>query len=34
MDGAEIVEDRAAAAFFRDPGTDRARNFLGKILRH
>jgi glutamate/aspartate transport system ATP-binding protein len=34
MDGGEILEDRPAAAFFADPGTERARTFLGKILRH
>ncbi len=34
MDGGEILEDRPAAAFFQDPGTERARTFLGKILRH
>jgi glutamate/aspartate transport system ATP-binding protein len=33
MDGGEILEDRSSAAFFHDPGTDRAQNFLGKILR-
>jgi glutamate/aspartate transport system ATP-binding protein len=34
MDGGEILEDRPAADFFADPGTERARTFLGKILRH
>jgi glutamate/aspartate transport system ATP-binding protein len=33
MDGGEIVEDRPAAAFFADPATERARNFLAKVLR-
>jgi ABC-type polar amino acid transport system ATPase subunit len=34
MDGGETLEDCPAAAFFQDPRTERARNFLGKILRH
>jgi glutamate/aspartate transport system ATP-binding protein len=34
MDGGEILEDRPAADFFQDPGTERARTFLSKILRH
>ncbi|EHI12537.1 amino acid ABC transporter ATP-binding protein [Mycolicibacterium thermoresistibile] len=32
-DGA-IVEDAEPARFFEDPQTDRARDFLGKILHH
>jgi glutamate/aspartate transport system ATP-binding protein len=34
MDGGEILEDRPAAAFFQEPGTERAQTFLGKILSH
>jgi glutamate transport system ATP-binding protein len=32
-DGA-IVEDAEPIEFFENPKTDRAKDFLGKILRH
>ena len=32
-DGA-IVEDAAPEQFFNDPKSDRAKDFLGKILNH
>ncbi len=34
MDHGEIVEDRPKTEFFRSPGTDRAQQFLSKILSH
>jgi glutamate/aspartate transport system ATP-binding protein len=34
MDRGEIVEDRPKDDFFKDPGTERARQFLSKILAH
>ena len=34
MDGGRLVEDRAPAAFFANPETDRARQFLSKVLTH
>lgn len=34
MDQGRIVEDRPKDDFFKDPGTDRARQFLSKILAH
>ena len=34
MDEGEIVEDRPPATFFTNPGSERARQFLGKILEH
>jgi glutamate/aspartate transport system ATP-binding protein len=34
MDHGEIVEDRAKTDFFGSPGTDRAQQFLSKILSH
>jgi glutamate/aspartate transport system ATP-binding protein len=34
MDGGRIVEDRDTHAFFTEPHTDRARDFLSKILHH
>jgi glutamate/aspartate transport system ATP-binding protein len=34
MDHGEIVEDRPKADFFSSPGTDRAQQFLSKILSH
>jgi glutamate/aspartate transport system ATP-binding protein len=34
MDQGRIVEDRSTAEFFGAPHTDRARDFLSKILRH
>ena len=34
MDGGEIVETAAAAKFFDDPQSERAKAFLAKILKH
>ena len=34
MDHGEIVEDRPKTDFFKTPGTDRAQQFLSKILSH
>src|SRR5262249_16419148 len=34
MDDGQIVEDRPKVDFFRSPGTDRAQQFLSKILSH
>jgi glutamate/aspartate transport system ATP-binding protein len=34
MDRGEIVEDRPKTDFFGSPGTDRAQQFLSKILSH
>ena len=34
MDGGEIVEDAAPDQFFTSPRSDRAKDFLGKILTH
>ncbi len=34
MDHGEIVEDRPKTDFFKSPGTDRAQQFLSKILSH
>jgi glutamate/aspartate transport system ATP-binding protein len=34
MDGGRIVEDRETNAFFTQPHTERAREFLSKILSH
>jgi glutamate/aspartate transport system ATP-binding protein len=34
MDGGEIVETAAAARFFDDPQSERAKAFLAKILKH
>ena len=34
MDGGEILEDTPKAAFFAHPSTDRARQFLAKVLSH
>ena len=34
MDGGEIVEDAAKEEFFAAPRSDRARQFLSKILSH
>jgi glutamate/aspartate transport system ATP-binding protein len=34
MDAGRIVEDRDARAFFTDPHTARARDFLSKVLHH
>ena len=34
MSDGEIVEDAAPDAFFSNPSSDRAKDFLGKILTH
>jgi glutamate/aspartate transport system ATP-binding protein len=34
MDGGEIVETAEAATFFNAPGSDRAKAFLARILKH
>jgi glutamate/aspartate transport system ATP-binding protein len=34
MDQGQIVEDRLKTDFFKSPGTDRAQQFLSKILSH
>jgi glutamate/aspartate transport system ATP-binding protein len=34
MDHGEIVEDQPKADFFRSPATERAQQFLSKILSH
>jgi glutamate/aspartate transport system ATP-binding protein len=34
MDGGAILEDTPKAAFFAEPSTDRARQFLAKVLHH
>ena len=34
MDGGAIVESAAPAEFFGNPQTDRAKDFLSKILHH
>ncbi|MGZ4555558.1 MAG: amino acid ABC transporter ATP-binding protein, partial [Mycobacteriaceae bacterium] len=34
MDNGQIVEDAAPDAFFDHPTSDRARDFLSKILSH
>jgi glutamate transport system ATP-binding protein len=34
MDGGQIIEQNHPDAFFTDPSTDRARDFLSKILHH
>jgi glutamate/aspartate transport system ATP-binding protein len=34
MDNGQIVEDRPKTDFFSKPGTDRAQQFLSKILSH
>src|SRR3954447_16256596 len=34
MDGGEILEDTPKAQFFTNPATDRARQFLAKVLTH
>lgn len=34
MDQGQIVEDRPKEDFFKSPGTDRAQQFLSKILSH
>ena len=34
IDGGEIIEDRPTKSFFDEPGSERARTFLSKILTH
>jgi glutamate/aspartate transport system ATP-binding protein len=34
MDAGEIIEDTATGEFFREPHTERARQFLSRILSH
>jgi glutamate transport system ATP-binding protein len=34
MDGGRIVEENSPQEFFTNPQTDRAKDFLGKILKH
>jgi ABC-type polar amino acid transport system ATPase subunit len=34
MDRGRIVENRETNAFFSEPHTERARDFLSKILHH
>jgi glutamate transport system ATP-binding protein len=34
MDDGRILEDRPPDDFFSDPRTDRAKDFLSKILSH
>jgi glutamate/aspartate transport system ATP-binding protein len=34
MDEGRIVEDRETEAFFGNPESDRAKDFLAKILNH
>jgi glutamate transport system ATP-binding protein len=34
MDAGQIVESSRPDQFFNNPKTERARNFLSKILRH
>ncbi|MGH3474103.1 MAG: amino acid ABC transporter ATP-binding protein [Aeromicrobium sp.] len=34
MDGGRIVEENTPQEFFTNPQTDRAKDFLGKILKH
>jgi ABC-type polar amino acid transport system ATPase subunit len=34
MDSGRIVENRETHAFFSEPHTERAREFLSKILQH
>lgn len=34
MDGGRIVEDRTPEDFFSNPESDRAKDFLSKILKH
>src|SRR4029079_15073895 len=34
MDGGRVLEERAADAFFTEPHTERAREFLSRILHH
>jgi glutamate transport system ATP-binding protein len=34
MDGGAIVESSEPAEFFGNPKTDRAKDFLSKILKH
>ena len=34
MDGGQIVEENTPDEFFTNPSSDRAKDFLGKILKH
>jgi len=34
MDEGEIIEDRPTLEFFTNPESDRAKDFLSKILNH
>jgi glutamate transport system ATP-binding protein len=34
MDAGSIVEENTPEEFFTNPQTDRAKDFLGKILKH
>jgi glutamate transport system ATP-binding protein len=34
MDAGSIVEENTPEEFFTNPRTDRAKDFLGKILKH
>jgi glutamate transport system ATP-binding protein len=34
MDGGNVLEDRPPQDFFAAPQTERARQFLGKVLSH
>jgi ABC-type polar amino acid transport system ATPase subunit len=34
MDEGHIVEDEKTDVFFSNPGSDRAKDFLSKILNH
>ena len=34
MDGGQIVEENTPEEFFTNPKSDRAKDFLGKILTH
>ncbi|MGW9284810.1 amino acid ABC transporter ATP-binding protein, partial [Streptomyces diastaticus] len=34
MDGGRVVEDRTPEDFFSDPESERAKDFLSKILKH
>jgi glutamate transport system ATP-binding protein len=34
MDGGQIVEENTPEEFFTNPRSERAKDFLGKILKH
>jgi ABC-type polar amino acid transport system ATPase subunit len=34
MDEGEIVEDRPSAEFFSNPSSERAKQFLAKVIQH